>query len=58
LEEKQLILLIQESMLIKKGRKIVWDNLNYENPKDVVRALTTTLLPYQNRVKRYIIKNL
>jgi len=33
-------------MLIKKGKKVLWENLNYENPDDVVRAVITTLLPY------------
>lgn len=51
-----------ESMLLRKG-KIAWDDLNYENPEDVARAVITTLLPYyvaetQNRIKKYIIKNL
>jgi hypothetical protein len=52
-----------ETMVLKEGKKVLWEKLDYEKPEDVVRALTTILLPYyvadtQNRVKTYLERNL
>ena len=52
-----------ETMLLKKGKKIIWNDLNYDKPEDVVKAIITILHPYyvsetQNRIKKRLEENL